>query len=543
MSWLKKNVINRLFGAKNIIIIFTFVFVIYILSSYDVCYFPGETTDKGFVFSPNWTEHLHSSEEYTVYYQTAAFSEGRIWLTMDTLPANSDSIMIGNYSYALAEPVAAAMLSPFYTVGKLFLGTNFLIRSLIIGMIFYTCVNALLVRKISLQLQQSNTIANLTALLFAFTTMAFSYSRLLYPQPIVALLMLATIIFLLDYRVNPESRTLFCFAFFYALTVLSFNAFVVTAPVFLFYLYKIGTLRKTKELYLLGLGVLPSLLLFLAWNIAVTGNPILTPRQIVHPSLDFQILYPTVDGIWLNIEGLVGSLFSPVGIFFVSPVLFASFIAIFYFKSKAKNETILFSSIVIGFWLFISLLNLGGNTGRDFWVGGWANIARYMYIPSTIMIIFASIGLEKIRKTKNLIGAWLVSLAIILSFLANLSYGVRHDLMVGLLRDFRSTSLLIWPSTLGSTEMIFLAFTIIIGSLAYPAYLALNKRRNWHADYLQFNRTILSLSPSIDDEENENPRPVINLPVDILESALNSAKVNNAKYVQFRPSSKEGTIE
>ena len=478
MSRLKKDVISRLFGAKSIIIIFTFVFVIYILSSYDVCFFPGEIADKGFVFSPSWTEHLHSSEEYTVYYQTAAFSEGRIWLTMDTLPANSvDSIMIGNYSYALAEPVAAAMLLPFYTVGKLFLA-NFLIRSLIIGMIFYTCVNALLVRKVSLQLRQSNTIANMSALLFAFATMAFSYSRLLYPQPIVAMLMLTAIIFLLDYRMNPESRTLFFFVLFYALTVLSFNAFVVTAPVFLFYLYKIGSLRKIKELYLIGLGVLPSLLLFLAWNVAVTGNPILTPRQIVHPSLNFQILYPTLDGTWLNIEGLVGSLFSPVGIFFVSPVLFASFIAIFYSKLKAKNETILLSSIVIGFWLFISLLNLGGNAGRDFWVGGWANIARYMYIPSTILIIFASIGLEKIRKTKNLIGVWLVSLAIILSFLANLSYGVRHDMMVGLLRDFRSTSLLIWPNTLGSTEMILLGFTIIMGSLACPAYLALNRRRN-----------------------------------------------------------------
>ena len=65
-------------------------------------------------------------------------------------------------------------------------------------------------------------------------TMAFSYSRLLYPQPIVALFMLTAIIFLLYYRVNRESRILFCFAFFYALTVLSFNAFVVTAPFFLF---------------------------------------------------------------------------------------------------------------------------------------------------------------------------------------------------------------------------------------------------------------------------------------------------------------------
>ncbi len=504
MSWLKKNVISRFFGAKSIIIIFTFVFVVYILSSFDVCYFPGASTEKGFVFSPDWTEHLHSSEEYTVYYQIVAFSEGRIWLTKDALPANSvDSIMIGNYSYALSEPVAAAMLSPFYTVGKLLLGTDFLIRSAIIGMIFYTCLNALLVRKISLQLKQSHTIANLTALLFAFTTMAFSYSKLLYPQPIVALLMLTSIIFLLDCKADAKPSTVFCFAFFYALTVLSFNAFAITAPFFLFYLFKIGALRKTKELYIFGLGVLPSLILFLAWNVAATGNPIMTPRQFVHPSPSFQILYSTIDGTWLNVEGLIGSLFSPVGIFFVSPVLFASFIGLLNFKSKARDETILLCSIVIGFWLFISLLNLGGNAGRDFWVGGWANIARYMYIPSTILIILASIGLEKIRRTQNLIGAWIASLTIIFSFLANLSYGVHHDLMVGLLKDFPSTSLLIWPYTLGSTEMIFLALAAISVSLAYPVYLALNKRKDCRSDRFQFDMTLLKdVSPRISNFGN-----------------------------------------
>lgn len=511
MSWLKKNVVRRFFGARSIIIIFTFVFVIYILTSFDVCYFPGATTKKGFIFSPDWTEHLHSSEEYTVYYQTGAFSEGRIWLTKGDLPANSvDSIMIGNYSYALAEPVAAAMLLPFYTVGKLFLGTDYLIRSAIIGMIFYTCVNTILVRKISLQLKQSHTIANLTALLFAFATMAFSYSRLLYPQPIVAMLMLMSIIFLLDYKINRKPRTLFNFAFFYALTVLSFNAFAITAPFFLFYLFKIGALRKMKELYIFGLGVLPSLTLFSAWNVIVTGNPLVTPRQIVHDSLGFQILYSTANGTWLNVEGLIGSLFSPVGIFFVSPLLFAAFTALFHFKSETRNETILLSSIVIGFWLFTSLLNLGGNAGRDFWVGGWANIARYMYIPSTILIIFASIGLEKIRKTQNLLGAWLASLTIILSFLANLSYGIRHDLMVGLLQDFRSTSLLIWPYTLGSTEILIVALAIISISLAYPTYLALNKRKDCRADYLHFDITMLKdASPytanlrNIGEQQNE----------------------------------------
>lgn len=487
MNLLRKS-INILLRAKSSVLIFTIIFAVYTLSSFDVCWFPGVGPEKGFVFSSNWTEHLHSSEEFTVYYQISSLYEGRIWLSKDAPPEYSvDSTKIGDYYYALAEPVTAALLLPFYTIAKLFLGTSLLIRSVIVGMIVYTCLNALLVRKVSLQLNQSHTTANLAALLFAFTTMAFSYSRLLYPQPVVTMLMLFAIVFLLDYNANRKLTILFCFAFFYGLTLLSFNGFVITAPFFLYYILRIGVLRKSKEFYTIGLGLLPSLALFLIWNFAVTGTPLITPRQIDYPSINFQILYPTLSGTWLNLEGLMGSLFSPVGIFFVSPILFASLVTFSSFKSKAKDEAILFASITIVFWLFMSFANLGGNAGRDWWVGGWANIARYMYIPSTLLIIFASTVFEKINKMRSLLSAWIVSLMVIFSFLANLSYGIRHDLMVAHLSDFPSTSLLIWPYSLGSTELGVLSVTTILISLAYPIYLMINQRRMSHVDDMELN--------------------------------------------------------
>jgi len=47
-----------------VIFIISVVFVVYLFSSYDVCWFtvPGKNVDKGFVFGNGWTEHLHSSE-------------------------------------------------------------------------------------------------------------------------------------------------------------------------------------------------------------------------------------------------------------------------------------------------------------------------------------------------------------------------------------------------------------------------------------------------------------------------------------------------
>jgi hypothetical protein len=488
MSSLIRKTFVEISKTRSSILIFAIILAVYILSSFDVCWFPGKGLDKGFVFSSNWAEHLHSSEEWTIYYQTNAFYEGRIWLSEYSPPEFSvDSVKIGDYYYALTEPVTASLLLPFYTLGQLLFGAGFLVRSVVVGMIFYTCVSAFLVRKISFQMNQSHPTANITALVFAFATMAFSYSRLLYPQPIVTMLMLFTIVFLFSYKTKRDLANLFCFALFYALTVLSFNVFIITAPFFIYFLFKNGLGLKSGQLLTIGLGFLPSIMSFVIWNYATTGNVLMTPRQIVHPTMGFDLLYPATGFTWLNLGGLFGSLFSPVGIFFVSPILFASLFCFSTFKSKLKDETILLASIIIVSWLFFSFANLGGNVGRDFWVGGWANIARYMYIPSTLLAIFASGIFEKINQTRNLFEAWIVSLVIILSFLANLSYGVHHDLMVGLLKDFPSTSLLVWPYQLGPTELAILAVIILFGSSAYPICLFMNKRTHLRNEkkYLQ----------------------------------------------------------
>ncbi len=63
----------------------------------------------------------------------------------------------------------------------------------------------------------------------------------------------------------------------------------------------------------------------------------------------------------------------------------------------------------------------------------------------------------------------------LISFLANLSYGIRHDFMVGFLKDFPSTSLLIWPYQMGSRELGIISIAIVLASLVYPAYLFKNK--------------------------------------------------------------------
>ena len=286
--------------------------------------------------------------------------------------------------------------------------------------------------------------------------------------------MLFAIVFLLEYRTSPKLSLLFCSALFYALTVFSFNAFIITAPFFLYYLYRNEIPKKPKELCAIGLGLVPSFILFLIWNSTTTGNPLVTTRQIVFSSLSFQTLYSAASGTWLNVEGLIGSLFSPVGIFFTSPILLATILTFSSFKSKSKNENLLLVSIAVVFWLFTSLITLG-DAGRDFWVGGWANTARYMYAPSTVLIIFASAIFEKINETKNLVGAWILSLMIIFSFLANLSYGIRHDLMVSLLKDFPSNSLLVWPHALGSVELSLFAIAIVLCSLVYPVYLFIKR--------------------------------------------------------------------
>lgn len=462
----------------SIVLIFAVILTIYIASSFDVCNYPGlpEATDKGFIFSSNWTEHLHSSECYAVFYQTCAFFEGRNWLSQGQPPDLSrDCVMIGDKYYAVEEPVTAALLVPFYAAGNLLFSEVFLIRSVMVGMMFFTCVSALLVRRISLSLNQNQMIATVSAFIFAFATMAFSYSKLLYPQPIVAMIMLFAIVFLLNYKANRKSLNLVLFVFFYALTVFSFNAFIITSPFFLYYIFKIGLPPLKKVVYTMVIGILPILILFFAWNISTTGDAFTTPRQLVHSSMTLDIFYSSTSepiGTWLNLQGIVGSLFSPVGIFFVSPILLFSFLSFRSVEKENNNEAIFFVSVIIVFWLFMSWTNLGGNAQRDFWIGGWASIARHMYIPSTLLVIFASTAFQKIKAGYNLIGAWLISLAVVTSFLANLSYSIRHDLMVAYIKDIQSSSLLIWPSPV-SPEVI--SISIFLASMVFPAYLFIDK--------------------------------------------------------------------
>ena len=101
-----------------------------------------------------------TSECYAVYYETGAFAQGRNWISQGGPPDLSrDFVVVGDKYYTIAEPVTAALLVPFYTVGNLLLGSTYLIRSVMVGMMFFTVVSALLVRRICLSLNQGETMA------------------------------------------------------------------------------------------------------------------------------------------------------------------------------------------------------------------------------------------------------------------------------------------------------------------------------------------------------------------------------------------------
>ena len=53
LSWLFKN--------KHYALIVIVIFAVYMASSFDVCNYPSqpEPSDKGYIFSSDWTEHLH----------------------------------------------------------------------------------------------------------------------------------------------------------------------------------------------------------------------------------------------------------------------------------------------------------------------------------------------------------------------------------------------------------------------------------------------------------------------------------------------------
>ena len=108
--------------AKHSALIVIIIFAVYMASSFDVCNYPSqpEPSDKGYIFSSSWTEHLHTSECYAVYYETGAFAQGINWISQGGPPDLSrDCMVVGDKYYTIAEPVTAALLVPFYTAGNL----------------------------------------------------------------------------------------------------------------------------------------------------------------------------------------------------------------------------------------------------------------------------------------------------------------------------------------------------------------------------------------------------------------------------------------
>ena len=133
--------------------------------------------------------------------------------------------------------------------------------------------------------------ASLAALIFALATMAFSYSRLVYPQPIFTLLALLILLVLFNCPRKRDLKDLFFLSLFFGLAVNTFNAFVIAIPFILYYLARAGLFTRKENLLSIGLGLMPGILLFVGWKSAVTGNPLMTPRQVVHPSMDFEVMY------------------------------------------------------------------------------------------------------------------------------------------------------------------------------------------------------------------------------------------------------------
>jgi hypothetical protein len=286
------------------------------------------------------------------------------------------------------------------------------------------------------------------------------------------MLALAAVYFFFRYRKTHERSDLAGLSAFFGLAVLSFNAFLVTAPLFVVFLFRNGFALNRRNLAAALLGVLPSLLLFMGWNFAVTGNPFVTLRQYIYPSLTFQVLYPSDNGVWLNVEGLFGQLFSPAGIFFVSSILFASLFGFSVLRRKAKEETAFLTLLIVVFWLFMSFAAHPGDvTGRDFWIGGWASIARYMYLPSAILAVFSASVFEVVYRERRTVAAWVLSLLTVISFLANVNYGIHRDLMAGETEGFISKSLILYPYHLSPNENMVFILVILLASAVFPFLL------------------------------------------------------------------------
>lgn len=291
-----------------------------------------------------------------------------------------DKAYVDGHYYPLQPPMPAFMVLPVYKVlnsiglTKSYEADNgnsiFLLGSFLMGSLPLALLITLLFH-IILSSGKSRWQAVVISMLSLYGSMYFIYTGIFYSHIFVSFSIA------LSYFWISKSKN-----FFFAglISGLAFFSEYLVAVIFAIWFFQIY-FSKPKGAILYGLGLLPSILGFLAYNYAATGHPLLTVYSF-NTAYDMEVVgftYP-------KITALFQMIFSPWrGVLIFIPVLWSIFYAIKW-TSWIGLKNLLKSNLWMPIIVFVLLL-----MSYQEWHGGWTFGPRYLLPATTLFIIgFAS---------------------------------------------------------------------------------------------------------------------------------------------------------
>jgi len=308
---------------------------------------------------------FHSANEWSRHSLIQAIVEDQTFFIDGYVMDWRDVSYYNGHYYSDKPPGLSFVGVPIYFVAQ-FLIEWWRIRYLLISLIaVVSALSVVLVYELPGFLGGNETSKLLTALTYAFGTIAWVYSKTFFAHGFSAFLLLLSVFCTCLFV--KENKTKFIFfsgvAMGYSILV-EYQNLLLLVPFLLYFVFY----NTKKEIIYFSVPVALFLMILGIYHYVCFGSPFITP-YISHTSEgNMQDISTFSNPVHI---GLYGLLFSPYrGLFFLSPILLLSPFGFFFLYRKYKPETVLFLSSFIIFNLFHSMF--------IYWHGGACYGPRYL---------------------------------------------------------------------------------------------------------------------------------------------------------------------
>ncbi len=268
-----------------------------------------------------------------------------------------------------------------------------------------TALAAVFVFLLGVELAYDWRTALLVALLYGLASPAWVYSKLLFRDPFIALMLIAMAYFLIRFRFRRSFVTLGLAVLAGGLAIATRTATAIVAPFVFVYVGACMLGRTDKKI------ARPRINKFVSFGIFI-GLLAIFIFVVTSEFVDYTRWLDRPLGFLSHREELVGLLVSPGrGVLFYAPVLVLALMGLVRFAQRHAWEALLLYGMVPFFVLL--------NSAYSVWWGGWSWGPRYM-VPMLPYLLFPIISLIEPLVTKQWPHwAWIpVVLVILLSFAA-----------------------------------------------------------------------------------------------------------------------------